>query len=153
MPSTGIRGSSKSTSAPCARRSIGRSGGPRWRRSAGSATGSGMTRWDSLPIRGRLTIAFAASMAVVIGALSVFVYLRAGRDLLDTIDAGLRSRAEVLASGLRDRGPALPDGGPVLIESDEVFAQIASASGRVLQSSPIISGQRLLPPAAVRAAG
>ena len=108
--------------------------------------------WGRLPIRGRLTVAFAASMAVVIGGLSLLVYLRAGRDLLDTIDAGLSSRAEVLASGLQHRGPALVNVEPTLIESDEVFAQIADGSGRVLQSSSIISRQRLLPPAAVRAA-
>ena len=117
-----------------------------------------MTRRDSLPtrgrlpIRGRLTVAFAASMAVVIGGLSLLVYLRAGRYLLDTIDAGLSSRAEVLASGLQHRGPGLVNVEPTLIESDEVFAQIAGVSGRVLQSSSIISRQRLLAPAAVRAA-
>lgn len=109
--------------------------------------------WGRLPIRGRLTVAFAASMAVVIGGLSLLVYLRAGRDLLDTVDAGLSSRAEVLAAGLQHRGPALVNVEPTLIESDEVFAQIADGSGRVLQSSSIISRQRLLPPAAVRAAG
>jgi two-component system OmpR family sensor kinase len=109
--------------------------------------------WGRLPIRGRLTVAFAASMAVVIGGLSLLVYLRAGRYLLDTIDAGLSSRAEVLASGLQHRGPALVNVEPTLIESDEVFAQIADGSGRVLQSSSIISRQWLLPPSAVRAAG
>ena len=44
-----------------------------------------MTRWASLPIRGRLTVAFAASMAVVIGGLGVFVFLRTGSALLDTL--------------------------------------------------------------------
>jgi two-component system OmpR family sensor kinase len=113
-----------------------------------------MTRWASLPIRGRLTVAFAASMAVVVGCLSVFVYLRTGSDLLDTIDAGLRSRAELLASDIQHRGrPALASVKPTLIESDEVFAQLADTSGRILQSSSIISRQRLLPAAAVHSVG
>jgi hypothetical protein len=112
-----------------------------------------MTRWASLPIRGRLTVAFAASMAVVIGGLSVFVFLRMGSDLLDTIDAGLRSRAELLVSDIQHRGPALANVKPTLIESDEVFAQIADTSGRILQSSSIIARQRLLPAAAVRSVG
>ncbi len=110
-----------------------------------------MTRWARLPIKGRLTAAFAASMAVVIGGLSVFVYLRTGTDLLNTIEAGLSSRAELLASDLQHRGPALANVKPTLIESDEVFAQIAGASGRIVQSSSIISRQRLLSATAVRA--
>jgi len=112
-----------------------------------------MTRWASLPIRSRLTVAFAASVAVVIGGLSVFVFLRMGSDLLDTIDAGLRSRAELLTSDIQQRGPALANVKPTLIENDEVFAQIADTSGRILQSSPIIARQRLLPAAAVRSVG
>jgi len=111
-----------------------------------------MTRWDSLPIRGRLTVAFAATMAVVLGCLSVFVYQRSGADQLQAIDAGLSSRGELLASDLEHHGPGPVNVQPTLIESDEVFAQIADASGRVLHSSSIIAGQRMLPRAAVRAA-
>jgi signal transduction histidine kinase len=110
-----------------------------------------MARWARLPIRGRLTAAFVASMALVIGGLSVFVYLRTGSDLLNTIDAGLSSRAELLASDPQHRGPAQVNVEPTLIESDEVFAQIAEASGRIVQSSSIISGQRLLSAPSVRA--
>src|SRR5262245_65960516 len=107
--------------ARCAIRSTARSAGPRWRLSAASATGSRMTRWASLPIRGRLTVAFAASMAVVIGGLSVFVYLRTGSDLLATIDAGLRSRAALFTSDIQHRGRALANAGPPLLEEDELI--------------------------------
>lgn len=68
-------------------------------------------RWTSLPIRGRLTVAFAAAVAAVIGGLGVFVYLRAGSDLLNTIDAGLslpsrpdNGRCEPAALGGFDSG-------------------------------------------------
>src|SRR5258706_13839415 len=105
--------------ARCAIRLTARSAGPRWRLSAASATGSQMTRSASLPIRGQLTVAFAASTAVVVGGLSVFVYLRTGSDLLDTIDVGLRSRAELLVSGTQNKGPALPKSKPSPITSAE----------------------------------
>ncbi len=111
-----------------------------------------MTRWTRLPIRRRLTVVFAAGMAMVVSVLSVFVYFSSGSDLLDAIDAGLRSRAEVLASDLQHSGPALANVEPTLIERDEAFAQIADSRGRILQSSSIISRQRLLPSSAVRAA-
>ena len=52
-----------------------------------------------LSIRLRVTLAFAAVMALVLGATGVFVYL-ASAELDTTINAGLRSRAgDVAASG------------------------------------------------------
>ena len=93
------------------------------------------------------------SSDLVIGGLSGFVYLRTGSDLLDTIDAGLRSRAELLTSNIQRRGPALANVKPTLIESDEVFAQLADSSGQILQSSSIISRQRLLPASAIQSVG
>jgi signal transduction histidine kinase len=73
-----------------------------------------------------------------------------GEDTAATVEAGLSSRAGLLASELR-RGNALADIEPAPIERDEAFAQIAEASGRIVQSSSIISRQRLLPAAAVGA--
>jgi signal transduction histidine kinase len=89
-------------------------------------------------------------MAVVITGLSAFVYIRTGADLLDTVDAGLRSRAELLVTDLQHHDRAPVDVEPTLIESDEVFAQIADAAGLVTQSSPKISRWRLLPPRVIR---
>ena len=110
-----------------------------------------MTRWATLPIRWRLTAAFAAATALLISGLSGFVYARTGADLLAAVDAGLRSRAELLATDLQKQGPGLTGARPTLIESDEVFAQIATATGRITQSSPLIAGQRLLPSAGLSA--
>ncbi|HEV8219168.1 MAG TPA: hypothetical protein VGQ05_02770, partial [Streptosporangiaceae bacterium] len=109
-----------------------------------------MTRWTTLPIRWRLTAAFAAVMALLISGLSGFVYVRTGADLLAAVDAGLRSRAELLAADVQEHGPGLTGARPTLIESDEVFEQIATSAGRITQSSPLIAGQRLLPPGQVR---
>jgi heavy metal sensor kinase len=85
-----------------------------------------------LPIRLRLTLAFALVMAVVLAALGVFVYLRVGDALLGSVDQTLRSQASEAAahasgdSDLRDRDVA---GGTTL-------AQLLDARGRVLRSDP-----------------
>jgi len=110
-----------------------------------------MNRWRRLPIRGRLTIQFAVGAAIVLVAVGVFVYVRTGADLLDTADAGLRSRAEVIAAGVRAGGPPIRAIDANLIEPDEAFAQIADGrTGAVLQSSAIVRDEPLLPADEVR---
>ena len=47
---------------------------------------------SALPIRVRLTLAFALAMAVVLAALGVLVYLRVGDALLSSVDQSLRRR-------------------------------------------------------------
>jgi signal transduction histidine kinase len=96
-----------------------------------------------------LTLAFVAGLAVVLLALSWFVYVRTSNNLLDAVDAGLRSRAEILTAEVHEHGPNLPAVEPTLLESDEAFAQITARSGRVLQSSAIVSSGPLIPPAAI----
>jgi two-component system, OmpR family, sensor kinase len=107
-------------------------------------TASAMTRWTRLPLRLRLALVFAAGTTLVLLTVGVFVYQRTAADLLDTVDAGLRSRAEILVADVRAHGPALADVGSSLIESDEAFAQIADAGGVVVQSSEIVRGSSLL---------
>jgi signal transduction histidine kinase len=102
-----------------------------------------------MPIRMRLTLIFAAGTAVVLVATGLFVYSRIGASLLDTVDSGLRSRAEVIAADVRTHGPQLAHLDSNLIESDEAFAQVTDSSGQVIQSSPIVANTELLPPATV----
>jgi two-component system, OmpR family, sensor kinase len=109
-----------------------------------------MTAWTRLPIRVRLTAAFAGALAITLAAFGAFVYARTGSVLLATVDAGLRSRAEVVAADVRAGKPPLAKVEASLIEPDESFAQITDASGRILDSSPNIASQRLLPPSVVR---
>jgi two-component system OmpR family sensor kinase len=96
-----------------------------------------------LPIRARLTLVSTVLMAVVLGALGAFLYLRFRADLMDAVDAGLRSRAETLVA--RAGGPlgVLGEGG-TLIEAEEAFAQVLDADGRVLESSPGVGPGPLL---------
>src|SRR6266487_3479590 len=92
------------------------------------------------PVRLHLTLAFTAGLALVMLAFGVFVYARTGSVLSAQIDAGLRSRAELVTAEVRARGPALADIEPSLIEEDEAFAQIADPGGRIVQSSSIVAG-------------
>jgi signal transduction histidine kinase len=51
-----------------------------------------------LPLRVRVTLASAVSMALILSALSFFVYTRLEAELVRAADAGLRARAEAVAS-------------------------------------------------------
>ncbi|MDP9341658.1 MAG: ATP-binding protein [Actinomycetota bacterium] len=105
-----------------------------------------------LPLRTRLTLAFAAGMAVVLAALGAFLYVRVGHDLMNAIDMDLRSRAQVLAGAI---GRSQPGADPVrsrgsLIDPDEAFAQVLGASGRIVDSSSAVAAAPMLSRAALR---
>jgi two-component system OmpR family sensor kinase len=87
---------------------------------------------------------FAAGLAVLLIGVGLFVYARAGSDILDSVDAGLRSRAEILAADVRANGPQLANVGAQLIENDEAFAQLIGQSGTILQSSAIVGAAPML---------
>ncbi|HLL87048.1 MAG TPA: hypothetical protein VK387_07030, partial [Thermoleophilaceae bacterium] len=57
-----------------------------------------MTR---LPIRARLTAAFALAMAVVLAGTGVFVFLSVRANLDESVDASLGARAEAVSARLR----------------------------------------------------
>lgn len=90
-----------------------------------------------LPIRARLAVVTALMMAAVLLPLGGFVYLRFGADLLEAVEAGLRSRADALTIDLDPLGaPSTPDdpaGGAVRI--DDPFAQILGRDGSIIESS------------------
>jgi signal transduction histidine kinase len=62
-----------------------------------------------LPVRVRVTLAFAGVMALVLGATGLFVYWRLGAELDATINQGLRTRAADLTL-LMQRGEPVPAG-------------------------------------------
>jgi two-component system OmpR family sensor kinase len=88
-----------------------------------------------LPVKARLTIAFAAGMVVLFLLLAVGLYSKMSVALLDEIDSGLRFRAEALEADA-SRGPSLAEPTAGLIEGNEAFAQLVTADGRVLAASP-----------------
>lgn len=96
-----------------------------------------------LPIRLRITLAFATAMAVVLGALGLFIYLRYERQLNETIDQGLQNRGGDLAAlvarsegGLRDPGAD--------IDREESFAQVLTPSGEIVDATPQLTEGPLL---------
>lgn len=93
---------------------------------------------NHLPIRARLTAAFAIAMIVVLVATSLFVYLRLRADLNESINAGLRARA---ASGtVRAVG-----------DPEESFVQTVDSNGKLIATAGAARGPVLRPDEAKRA--
>ena len=98
-----------------------------------------------LPIRLRLALAFAAAMAVVLAAIGLFLYLRLGSALDQTIDDGLRTRADDIAALVRQSESGLREGGGSrLAERGESFAQVLDLRGRVVDTTPQLGERPLL---------
>ncbi len=93
-----------------------------------------------LPIRWRLTLAFALAMAAVLAVVAIFLRVSLQNELDDGIDTSLRTRADELAAivgagGGNLAGPA----GRRLSELEDGFAQVLDARGRVVDaSSPLL---------------
>jgi two-component system OmpR family sensor kinase len=99
-----------------------------------------------------VTLVFVGVMALVLGATGVFVYLRFSSELDATINSGLRSRANDVASLVREADSGLREGRRNLVGSSESFAEVLSAGGRVSDSSPAVGRQVLLTPTELRRA-
>jgi two-component system OmpR family sensor kinase len=98
-----------------------------------------------VPIRLRVTIAFTGMMALVLVAVGVFLYLRQESQLDESIDNGLRSRAEELSAHAGTSGTKLQRSRvAALIEPDESFAQVLTLSGRPVDSTPQLRSQPVL---------
>jgi two-component system OmpR family sensor kinase len=98
-----------------------------------------------LPIRLRVTLAFAGVMAIVLLAVGLFLYLRLEAQLNESIDNGLRSRATEVSALARDAGGRLSSSrSNPLIEEDESFAQILTEQGRIVDSTPQLGGGAVL---------
>jgi two-component system, OmpR family, sensor kinase len=98
-----------------------------------------------LPIRLRLTAAFALVMAIVLAATGLFLYFRFQSELDDTVNRGLRSRGQDIAGLVQQSNTELGKGSATgLLGADQSFAQVLSLNGRVVDSSPAVGAQRLL---------
>ena len=106
----------------------------------------GMSR--RLPIRLRLTIAFAGVLAAVLGAAGVVLYTELAQDLDDTIDAELRHRTVDFVALVGDERAA----GEALAEGGEPLAQVYDPSGRLIASTRQLDATRLLSAPEVRRA-
>jgi len=104
-----------------------------------------------IPIRLRVTIAFTAAMALVLIATGLFLYFRLEARLDESIDNGLRSRATEASALVRTSGGLEASHEAPLIEPDESFAQVLTAGGQIVDSTPQLRGSVALdPPQLVR---
>jgi two-component system OmpR family sensor kinase len=106
---------------------------------------------DRVPTRVRVTIAFAAIMALLLAGAGLFLYLRLGSTLQATVDRGLRSRAGVVSALIQQADSGLAQSGrSPLTEQGESLAQILDSRGRVVDALPTLREQPLLNAGEVR---
>lgn len=98
-----------------------------------------------LPIRIRVTLVFASVMAVVLGGVGLFLYLRLGTELDSTIERSLRSRAGDVTSLVEQADSGLAQSGrSPLTEQGENLTQVLDPSGRVVDSTPELRDRPVL---------
>lgn len=107
---------------------------------------------NRLPIRVRLTLAFIGSVALVLTVMGAFVYFRLAADLGQSVDQGLRARAQDLAGTIRNADGALRATSFRLLDPDEVFAQILNRDGTIVDASRTLERSAVLSPEEVRRA-
>ena len=104
-----------------------------------------MIKSGRLPLRVRLTLAFAGVMALVLAATGLFVYLRLESELDATISQGLRSRAgDVGALIAQAEGGLAASGRLPLTEKGENLAQILDGGGHIVDATPAYQATPLL---------
>jgi signal transduction histidine kinase len=91
-------------------------------------------------------------IAVVLAATGFFVYLQFQHEVGNTIDAGLRSRADELSAVVRQEGSVPAATGHHLVGQTDSFAEVLDPTGKVIGSSPAIGGTDLLDADQLRAA-
>jgi signal transduction histidine kinase len=75
---------------------------------------------NRLPIRVRLSLAFAAAMALLLASLGAFVYVQTRNSLDEQLEVSLRAQADAAAAG-------------ALIEQEESIAQVLGRDGKVIR--------------------
>ena len=98
-----------------------------------------------IPIRLRLTLAFALAMGVVLAATGAFLYLELRTSLDESIDESLAARASEVAPRLGLGGLIVGPGmGSGLVDPDERFLQVLDLRGRVVDATPTVEDSPLL---------
>ena len=93
-----------------------------------------------LPLRVRVSLAFAGGMASVLAALGLVLHVRLSTDLTRAIDMELRSRAQVVVAAIGRRNPSVVAAGGNLIDPDEAFAQVLSPAGAIVDTTTAVAG-------------
>ena len=86
-----------------------------------------------LPIRLRLTAAFAVAMLLVLVGAALFVYLRLKADLDESVNEGLKTRAAAIVKS--EAGGHLPSAGAGGGQAEESFNLVLGSGGRVVDAT------------------
>jgi two-component system, OmpR family, sensor kinase len=93
---------------------------------------------SGLPIRIRVTLVFAAAMAILLAAIGLFLYLQLESSLDESVDETLEARAADLENagrseaGLRDSPRA---GSMLLFAQEDNFSELLTADGELIATS------------------
>ena len=99
----------------------------------------------ALPIRVRLTLAFAAAIGAVLAAGGFLLYHHLANSLDRTLDQSLRARSADVAAIVRQGDPGLREAPPAPIaDATASFAQVLDSRGTVRDHSPGLEPQPLL---------
>ncbi len=100
-----------------------------------------------IPIKLRVTLVFAAVMAIVLAATGLFLYLRLESSLNHSIDQDLQTRGQQLIKEMRVSDKGIGEAAHSLLDGRaEEFAQLLTASGRLFDAKRQQT-QPILPPA------
>ena len=92
-----------------------------------------------IPLRLRLALTFAITMALVLAAMGLFVYVRVGGALLSSVDQSLRAGAAETAGHLQREEDGSNRSFP-LVDPDatrgQTLAQLLDSRGQVIRSTP-----------------
>lgn len=102
-----------------------------------------------LPIKVRLTIAFSATMAVLLAVGGSLLYAHVARTLLHTTDNALRAQADLVQAGLGNSGANFADQGPGS-GGVQTFTQVLDQTGKIVETSEIVRGASVIKPDQVR---
>jgi two-component system, OmpR family, sensor kinase len=97
-----------------------------------------------LPVRWRLTLAFAFVMAVVLAATGLFVYQRQEANLDGAINRALGARADDVAALAQQSDSGLREARPGANGRRAELAQLIAPTGRVLDRTPGVPRRSLL---------
>jgi two-component system OmpR family sensor kinase len=98
-----------------------------------------------IPIRLRVTMAFAIALVIVLAGIGSFLYLQFRAGLDGSINQGLRTRAGDVTALVQQADSGLTQSGSSpLTARGESFAQILTATGRIFDSTPLIKAAPIL---------
>lgn len=97
-----------------------------------------------MPIRAKLTLAYAGVIALLLGAIGVFLYVQFKAGLDNGLNRTLSARADDVAALVRRDGAAALQRNRLLLRGGDLTAQVVDADGTVRFSTSASDGPALL---------